>query len=174
MFVDDALDHHLVHSDPQPLYMGELPSRWSDVPTHVVVNLCGVYPEGDPEGRMVLGMPMLDVLDRSMVPERAELERFLATVHTLASTQASYWHCHAGINRSGLAIAAYLHLYRGLPISEAIAGLREARSEMVLCNHLFEGLLREWYGGPDEQEFQRFDLQTYLKERQGRRSDPVD
>lgn len=171
MSATDALDHHLVHEDPQPLYMGELPSRWSDVPAQVVVNLCGVYPEGDPNGRMVLGMPMLDVLDRSMVPEREELERFLGTVHTLASAQPSYWHCHAGINRSGLAIAAYLHLYRGVPISDAISGLRHARSEMVLCNHLFEGLLREWYGGPDEQEFQRFDLQTYLKERQGRRAE---
>ena len=169
MYVEDSLDHHLVHDSPQPLYMGELPARWSEVPTPVVVNLCGVYPKGDPGGRMVLGLPMLDVLDRSMVPDRAELERFLASVHALANDQPSYWHCHAGINRSGLAVASYLHLYRGLAISEAIANLREKRSEMVLCNHLFEGLLREWYGGPDEQEFQRFDLQTYLKERQGRR-----
>jgi protein-tyrosine phosphatase len=171
MSVEDFLDHHLVHDAPSNLFMGELPARWSDIPTPVVVNLCGVYPKGDPEGRMVLGLPMLDILDRSMVPERAELERFLATVHTLAEEQPSYWHCHAGINRSGFAISAYLHLYRGMPISRAIASLREARSEMVLCNHLFEGLLREWYGGPDEQEFQRFDLQTYLKERRGRRDD---
>ena len=168
MFVEDTLDHHLVHEDPTPIYMGELPGSWPIVPAPVVVNLCGVYPHGDPDGRLVLGMPMLDVLDRSMMPARADLERFLESVHALAAHQASYWHCHAGINRSGLAIASYLHLYRGMRISVAIRTLRERRSEMVLCNHLFEGLLREWYGGPDEQEFQRFNLSTYLKEREGR------
>ena len=168
MFVDETLDHHLVHTAPTELFMGELPPRWDVIPAPVVINLCGVYPHGDPAGRMVLGMPMLDVLDRSMVPERDALEGFLASAHALVAEQASYWHCHAGINRSGLALAAYLHLYRGLRISEAIGTLRAQRSEMVLCNHLFEGLLREWYGGPDEQEFQRFDLQTYLKEREGR------
>jgi len=169
MFVEDSLDHHLVHEDPHPIYMGELPANWADIPARVVVNMCGVYPSGDPDGRLVLGMPLLDVLDRSMSPTRENLERFLASVHALAGQQASYWHCHAGINRSGLAVASYLHLYRGMEISKAIAHLREKRSEMVLCNHLFEGLLREWYGGPDEQEFQRFNLATYLKEREGRR-----
>lgn len=168
MFVEDRLDHHLVHEDPQPLFMGELPPRWDDIPAPVVVNLCGVYPTGDPDGRQVLGMPLLDVLDRTMAPTRDALERFLASAHSLASGQASYWHCHAGINRSGLAVASYLHLYRGMRISDAIQSLRDKRSEMVLCNHVFEGLLREWYGGPDEQEFQRFDLQTYMREREGR------
>ncbi|MCA9569451.1 MAG: dual specificity protein phosphatase family protein [Myxococcales bacterium] len=165
----DRLDHHLVHGHPHPLYMGELPGRWETVPSAVVVNLCGVYPSGDPDGRLVFGFPLLDVLDRSISPSRETLEAFLASVHDEAGGQPSYWHCHAGLNRSGLAVAAYLHLYRGMRISDAIASLRRKRSEMVLCNHLFEGLLREWYGGPDEQEFQRFNLQTYLKEREGRR-----
>ena len=169
MFVEDSLDHHLVHESPHPLFMGELPARWNDIPARVVVNMCGVYPHGDPDGRLVLGMPLLDVLDRSMMPTREDLERFLASVHALADGEPSYWHCHAGINRSGLAVASYLHLYRDMRISDAISELRARRTEMVLCNHLFEGLLREWYGGPDEQEFQRFNLATYLKEREGRR-----
>lgn len=129
----------------------------------------GVYPQGDPQGRLVFGMPLVDVLDRSLSPTRVRLEGFLAGVHAEASEQPSYWHCHAGLNRSGLALAAYLHLYRGFRISDAIALLRRERSEMVLCNHLFEGLLREWYGDADEQAFQRFDLAAYLRERQGRR-----
>lgn len=152
--------------------MGELPGRWNTVPAPIVVNLCGVYPPGDPDGRLVYGLPLLDVLDRSLSPARKALEELLQTVHVHASTKPSYWHCHAGINRSGLAVAAYLHLYRGFRISDAIAHLRGTRSEMVLCNHVFEGLLREWYGEPDEQAFQRFDLAAYMRERKGRR--PID
>lgn len=169
MFADDALDHHLVHESPQPLYMGELPSSWSQVPTPVVVNLCGVYPDGDPGGRQVYGLALLDVLDRSLSPSRAELEQFLALVHEHVGSAPSYWHCHAGLNRSGLAVAAYLHLYRGVRIGDAIVGLRERRSDLVLCNHVFEGLLRQWYGEEDEQEFQRVGVATWLRERNGRR-----
>jgi protein-tyrosine phosphatase len=172
MFVDDDLDHHLVHEVPQPLFMGELPSSWDLIPAPVVVNLCGVYPHGDPGGRQVLGLPLLDVLDRALSPPRADLERFLATVHDAVGDRASYWHCHAGLNRSGLAVAAYLHLYRGVRIGEAIVGLRERRSGLVLCNHVFEGLLREWYGEEDEQEFQRVGVATWLRERNGRRESP--
>lgn len=150
--------------------MGELPGSWDMVPAPVVANLCGVYPSGDPGGRLVFGLPLVDVLDRSLSPTRATLERFLAQVHEEAEHQPTYWHCHAGLNRSGLAVAAYLHLYLDHRISDAIAHLRATRSEMVLCNHLFEGLLREWYGGPDEQAFQRFDLAAYLREREGRRT----
>lgn len=136
-----------------------------------MLNLCGVYPTGDPDGRKVLGLPMLDVLDRSVAPTRAELERFLHAAHELVAHQPSYWHCHAGINRSSFALAAYLHLFHGIRISEVIEQLRARRVAMVLCNHVFEGLLREWYGQPDEQEFQRFDLTTYLRERSGLRKD---
>ncbi len=165
----EGLDHQLVHGDPQPLFMGELPLRWDEVPAPVVVNLCGVYPRGDPQGRLVHGLPLLDVLDRSLSPSKEVLERFLEGLHADVEGQPSYWHCHAGLNRSGLALAAYLHLYRGMRISEAIALLRRARSPMVLCNHVFEGLLRSWYGEPDEQAFQRVDLEAYLRERIGRR-----
>jgi protein-tyrosine phosphatase len=168
--VDDTLDHHLILSTPQPLYVGELPGTWDSIPAPVVVNLCGVYPRGDPGGRLVFGLPLLDVLDRSMSPSRETVERFLAEVHVEVQHAPSYWHCHAGINRSNLAAAAYLHLYLGHRISDAIALLRERRSEMVLCNHRFEGLLREWYGGPDEQAFKRFDVGAYLREREGRRA----
>lgn len=167
----DTLDHHQVHDSPFPMYLGELPRVWSEIPAPVVLNLCGVYPQGDPQGRKVLGLPLLDVLDRSIAPTRIDFERFLQSAHEVVSGAPSYWHCHAGINRSSFALAAYLHLYQGMRISEAIEQLRSRRVAMVLCNHVFEGLLREWYGGPDEQEFQRFDLATYLRERTGSRND---
>lgn len=165
----DQLDYSLVSDAPAPLYMGELPRRYDEIPAKIVVNMCGVYPGGEPWGRVVLGMPMLDVLDPELIPERAHFERFLQSVHLYASEMPSYWHCHAGLNRSGLAIAAYLHVYRGLRISDAITRMRAERSPMVLCNSLFEQTLRRWYGGPDEQAFEAFSLEKYLVERHGSR-----
>lgn len=167
--VEDTLDHHLILDTPHPLYVGELPARWDTVPAPVVVNLCGVYPTGDPQGRLVFGLPLLDVLDSALAPTREMLEAFLAEVNVEAAHAPSYWHCHAGINRSNLAAAAYLHLYLGYRISDAIQLLRDRRTPVVLCNHRFEGLLRRWYGGPDEQAFKRFDMTAYLDNRQGRR-----
>jgi hypothetical protein len=166
--VDNDLDYHRVSEDPHPIYMGELPRRWSDIPAKVVINMCGVFPLGEPYERRVFALAMLDVQEPEFLPKRAPFERFLDAVHAHAAEEESYWHCHAGINRSGMAVAAYLHRHRGLRISDAIAQLRNRRSAMVLCNTLFEKTLRTWYGGPDEQEFKEFNIEDYLRERVGR------
>ncbi len=147
-----APSFHLVSESPAPLYMGGLPTRWDDVPARVVVNLCGVMPYGDGLfGRVALIMPLLDLPEPELMPSREQLEAFLEAAHAHAAREATYWHCHAGLNRSGLAVAAYLHRYRGLRISEVIRSLRVTRSPMVLSNHVFEQKLREWYGEADEQ-----------------------
>lgn len=165
----DRLDFHLVSDDPAPLYMGELPRRYEEIPARAVMNLCGVYPGGEAWGRVVLSLPMLDVPDPAIMPTRAAVERFLDTAHLYASEQPTYWHCHAGLNRSGLAVAAYLHRHRGVRISDAIHHIRTCRSPMVLCNGTFEQTLRAWYGTPEEQAFEPFSLERYLAERGGRR-----
>lgn len=167
----DALDHHLVSDAPAPLFMGELPRDYDDVPARAVFNLCGVHPPGQAFGRVIHTMALLDVLDAELAPERGQLERFLAGAHVWAASEPTYWHCHAGLNRSGLAVAAYLHVYRGMRIGDAIAQLRARRTPIVLCNPHFEGLLREWYGGPDEQAFDRVDIDAYLAGRTGGRGD---
>ena len=168
---EGPLDYPLISDDPFPVFMGELPRAYEDIPAKVVVNLCGVYPLGEPFGRTVLSMPLLDALEPELCPSRENLERFLDAVHHYASTEASYWHCHAGINRSGLALAAYLHRHRGLRIGEAVATMRARRSPMVLCNSLFEGQLRNWYGRPEEKGFEPFNMDRYLSERTGSRDD---
>jgi hypothetical protein len=147
------LDHHLISEAPFQLYMGALPEVWEDVPARVVVNLCGIFPFGNSNRRIVYTLPMLDVADEALMPDRSVIEGFVDAVHAYAHHEATYWHCHAGLNRSGLAVAAYLHRHRGIAIGTAITHLRETRSRMVLCNPLFERRLREWYGGPEEQAF---------------------
>lgn len=162
------LNFHLVHEHPEPLFMGELPRSYDTVPAPVVINMCGVFAHPEPPVRFTFGMPLLDSLDASIAPTREEIERFLESIHPWADRGPTYWHCHAGLNRSGLAVASYLHLYRGMRISDAIASLRTKRSPMVLCNSLYEQRLREWYGDDDEQAFTAFDIETYLRERIGR------
>src|SRR5688572_31568879 len=119
MYFEAALDHHLVSTEPTPVYMGELPDDYCDVPAPIVVNLCGVFPRAAPQGTLVFSLPMHDALEPELAPTRPELEKFLAVVHVYAAEEPSYWHCHAGINRSGFALGAYLHLYRGFTISQA-------------------------------------------------------
>lgn len=169
--LETSLDHTLVHESPAPLYMGELPRDWAEIPTRVVMNLCGVYPWGEPFGRVVLALPMLDALDEGLMPSRKDIERFVDAAHSYAESEPTYWHCHAGLNRSGLAVATYLHRHRGMRISDILDKLRGARSPMVLCNSTFEGRLREWYGDADEQDFEPFDMERWVQERTGGKSD---
>ncbi len=171
MHTPEALDYHLVSDTPAPMYMGELPRVWEEIPANVVVNMCGVYPVGEPYGRVLFGLALLDVLDPALVPDRSLFEDFLDGVHVHAQSRPTYWHCHAGINRAGLAVAAYLHRHRGLRISEAIAQLRARRHPVVLCNNVFEGALRTWYGDTDEQDFVPVSIEEYLVERTGGRED---
>lgn len=162
--VQHILDHHLIASDPAPIYLGELPPDYALTPAPVVVNLCGVFPQSAPPVRVVLGFAMHDSLDPTLLPRRADLERFLESVHLHARDEATYWHCHAGINRASFVLSTYLHLYHGMRIGDAIALLRRRRSPMVLCNNVFERMLREWYGSQDEQDFRSFTLDSYLSE----------
>ena len=163
----ETLTYHRILQNPHPIFMGPLPMRYQDIPARVVINMCGDYPDGDGQGYNVFSMPLFDVQDTKFLPARERLEGFLDEVHDAAGQQASYWHCHAGINRSGLALAAYLHRFHDYRISESIALLRSQRSPVVLCNTLFERTLREWYGGPDEQAFTPFSIEAYLAGRTG-------
>ena len=163
--VTGSLNHHLLSDTPAPLFMGELPHRYEHVPARVIINMCDSWPSGSPAGRTLFSFPFLDP---DLMPERRRLEGFVDAVHTHAATEPTYWHCHAGLNRSGLAVALYLHRHRAMRISDAIRHMRERRTPMVLCNGLFERRLREWYGGEDEQEFEVRSLDDYLTGRHGR------
>ncbi len=160
-------DYEQIIVNPVPIYMGAFPFT-APPPASVVVNLCGDREFNPTWGQVVLAMPMRDSPRAEDLPEREQLERFLTSVHIFARHEASYWHCLAGLNRSGFALSAYLHLFWGMPISEAIKLLRAKRSAWVLCNPLFESTLRTWYGTVKEQEFTPVSFDDYLRERYGR------
>ena len=159
-FVEDSLDYHRVHRAPTDIFLGELPRVWADAPAALLLNFCPDSPSGPRGDRRSISLPLHDTVEAERSPNRSELEHFLQQVHPLVHQQPSYWHCHAGINRSSFALAAYLHLYRGLSISGAIQSLRIQRSPRVLCNYSFESLLRKWYGTEAEQDFPRMERET--------------
>ena len=110
-------------ASPVPIYMGAFPID-RQPPATVVINLCGDRQFTPAWGQVVLAMPMRDSPQADDLPTRSQLERFLASVHIFTRREGSYWHCLAGLNRSGFALSAYLHLFWGMPISAAIALLR--------------------------------------------------
>lgn len=148
MYGPSDLSHHLVSEDPHPLYIGEMPFSYDDIPGRVAINASAMTPAQTP-GKVILAFPMVDVDDLAFLPDRSTVERFLDAAHAFAQYEPTYWHCHAGLNRSGLLVAAYLCKYRGGRIDEVIAHLRERRSPLVLSNGLFERSVRDWYSAPD-------------------------
>ena len=56
------------------------------------------------------------------------LEEVLATLHSEVSAgRPTLIHCHAGKDRTGLALVAYLVRYHGLDMEEAIGQVRAVR-----------------------------------------------
>lgn len=140
------MDFHLVSDVPAPMYVGGFPRDYGDVPARVIVNLSGMYRSFSPHQCVLFSYPFHDSVEAADLPVRRDVERLLASIDVFAASEPSFWHCAAGYNRSGFVAAAYLHLYRELPVTTAIALLRQKRSPMVLCNSLFEGTLLNWYG----------------------------
>lgn len=152
---------------PAPLYLGRFPTEPGTHNVGCFVNLCGELPHGTPNGVATYVLPLRDTLEPALKPRQQALEQFLASVHQHVIVAPSYWHCHAGLNRAGFALSAYLHLYHHMPISQAIATLREKRSAYVLCNSNFEGLLRDWYGTDEEKAFAPTTDDVYYQHRNG-------
>lgn len=141
-------DYHIVHDDPFPIAMGSDPDDyWYDFMREfrLIVNLTDRAGHETVPHAMVMHYSMLDMDEEEYVPEQEQSEHFLWAVHVFASTGPSYWHCAAGLNRSGYMLAAYLHLYRQLTIEDSIALLRKKRSRHVLCNKVFENALLRRY-----------------------------
>ena len=154
----------LVVDDP-PVYLGGMPVRAERCSPGIRINVCAQVLVARVPHQPVFQLTLQDSLDPEALVAQSVLERFLCGVHAFAADQPSYWHCREGVNRSAFALAAYLHLYRGLRISSAIDRLRTCRSPLVLCNTLFEETLRTWYGDADEQDFSRTRFAEVLKQR---------
>lgn len=167
------MNFDLVSPVPFPLYVGRMPTDFPSLPATAVLSL-SEHPPELPEGYRGLALPMVDRNDIDSLPTRNALNRFLLRAHRLAANESTYWHCHAGLNRSGFAVVAYLHLYRDLSVSVAIRALRAARGPMALCNPTFERALRDWYGGPEEQDFEPFSVEQYLLARDGHAIPSID
>jgi len=142
-----TIDADLIVDFP-PLWLGEFPDDIDDLiaKTHckVIVNCT---PEGhqliEPQHRLtILQFPFYDI-DES--PNQRDIIDFLELVDQAIKNKASFWHCHAGLNRSGFMLAAFLHLHKHIPIRHAIQLLRDRRSSSILFNKTFENSLFSWF-----------------------------
>jgi protein-tyrosine phosphatase len=82
--------------------------------------------------------------DGEQVPERERLESLADLVDQCLLKGKTLVHCQAGLNRSALVAGLTLMVYQDMTADEAIALLRERRTEQVLCNPAFERWLREY------------------------------
>lgn len=77
------------------------------------------------------------MFDAAELPDEQMLWTIAQHVHRCCALGPTLVHCQAGLNRSGMISALALILYGKKP-EEAVAVLREARCDAVLCNPTFE------------------------------------
>jgi protein-tyrosine phosphatase len=142
------LDFSLIHSGPTDIYIGEMPDSYYCFFTPTILNFARSMPIEDYSlsniRSNIFCFPFDDVEHARFVPSRLNIDRFLKAVHPYISDDKSYWHCMAGINRSSFMVAAYLTMYRDIPIQKSIELIREKRSPLAINNYVFEKFLLEW------------------------------
>lgn len=119
------------------LWMGGCPTGPTDFDHIVCLYPWGVYPLGEEQTHLSVRM-----FDSADVPSQALLYGLADTVNRLRQAGSVLVHCQAGLNRSGLVTALAL-IRSGMTPPAAIAMLRERRSDVVLCNAVFERWLLE-------------------------------
>lgn len=87
-----------------------------------------------------LTVEMFDSLDG---PDEEQIMTLAKWVNVCRKTGPVLVHCQAGLNRSGMVVAAALML-EGMDAPDAIALLRKQRSAASLCNPVFEDFLLKW------------------------------
>lgn len=120
------------------IWMGGCPVDSIPGDTQFIVSL---YPWAEytvPEGITITRAWLHDTHEVPDVRLTIALARWVSAVRQIGSTVV---HCQAGLNRSGL-ICALAMMVDGADADTAIAALRAARHDMVLCNTTFERWLR--------------------------------
>lgn len=94
--------------------------------------------------RSVLVVPMFDSTDQPF----GRVDSIAAWVNACCDDAPTLVHCQAGLNRSAL-VAARALMLQGRSAEDAIALLRERRSDAVLCNPSFHRWLLDLDTGSD-------------------------
>ncbi len=116
-----------------PLWLGDAPRRWTEVPAQSFVNLSSTSPDGYPAGLYVVWRPT------ELEVQSADVERLLDAVHPLVRSTSSYWF-DDGSGVAGLAMVAWLHRRNGWALHRA---LEEVRPKATL---LTAELTEAWLG----------------------------
>lgn len=139
------LDYNLIRSSPTKIYLGEMPDEeFKTLPSNVkvLINLSH-HSHQKNYSHTILHFPLMDCDNDYFCPKPQEMYRFLEAAHIYTQTQDTYWHCQAGMNRSALMLAAYLHVYDDSfdSMKQVIQHLRSMRGDFILNNQAFEKFL---------------------------------
>jgi hypothetical protein len=139
-------DFHLIVEEPYPIYLGALPwNSYDEVPADVIFNFCGDIPELGVQKTTII-FPFLDSNNPAAIPHEEDILSFMNVASMYARKGPTFWHCHAGINRSAFMLARYLHNhdpnFEGASIDYIIDLIRRKRYDYCLSNDAFVHSLR--------------------------------
>ncbi len=147
IITDLNVDYHLIIDKPYPIYLGALPwNSYSSVPADTIFNFCGDIPESGTMKKTFI-FPFLDDDREDSVPDQKDIFDFLHVANVYATQGPTFWHCHAGVNRSAFMLASYLWLYhddfKDTDMNNVIGMIRNKRYDYCLCNDAFVKRLLE-------------------------------
>jgi hypothetical protein len=112
-------------------WLGSQPGSYMD--EFDIIVCCSRRPADMLATRPVIWLPFAD---SARQPPMADIER-VARMVARVNHGRILWHCHAGLNRSALALGVYLVRFRGMIPAEVVDLMRERRAPAVLCNTTF-------------------------------------
>jgi Dual specificity phosphatase, catalytic domain len=127
------------------LFIGRSPEPGEHIDVDILVRLAEPFAPGVSANGSVVDHPLDDAEDAEVV------DKAFQVVRALVPELAAAWRegksirigCLAGLNRSGLVVAALLTEIAGMTGHEAVAHLRWKRGSMALCNARFHEVLCE-------------------------------
>lgn len=139
-------DFHLIVREPHPIYLGALPWKsYRKIPADVIFNFCGDIPDFGTQKTTII-FPFLDSNNSEAIPDEEDILRFMNIASMYAKNGPTFWHCHAGINRSAFMLARYLYShdpnFEGASIDYIIDLIRRKRYDYCLSNEAFIHSLR--------------------------------
>ena len=91
--------------------------------------------------KRVFLFPFLDIEHEKEIPSAESISDFIEVARIYTQRGPTFWHCHAGINRSAFMLALYIWMETERTMEESIGLIRSRRDVRCLNNKVFESYL---------------------------------
>ncbi|MBD3255987.1 MAG: hypothetical protein GF383_12905 [Candidatus Lokiarchaeota archaeon] len=138
-------NYSLMIEKPHPVYIGALPwNTYQGIPAEVIFNFCGDLPKLGTKKTTII-FPFLDENNRDALPSDEDIFNFLKVAVFYTQKTSTFWHCHAGVNRSAFMLALYLYTYHfdNMSMEDVIEFIRGKHHDYCLSNETFVRKLKE-------------------------------